>query len=623
MSAPKSFGSDSALETHEMIAMNKSRPAILMMLVLYVCSSHAADTILYNDRIVTVDADFTIAEAVAISDGRILQVGENNEIRELAQETTKLVDMGGKTILPGFIDTHPHMIHVGSGHATVSLFGVSSIEEIKRRIAERVKTNQEGQWIFASSIGDPRGVRALPGLLEEKRWPTRYDLDEVSPDIPVYIPTSWGGPTPAILNSKALELMGINTETPVFDKGIEIIKDAATGEPNGQIIGMHAYNWNPYYGKISGFAPKYPIALLADGVEGQIRKLNSLGVTSVYESHFLTETNIVTIQYLLDHDRLKMRMKLAPELFGAQWKPINAIDDWIRVLKRKESDPSSEPHKGDGSNDVEITTIANGEMVKMLGTTLSSDGPISFGEAMMNEPYWNMYGDPASTDLPLSVETIMKVAMIAAKYDLRMTFPVGGDQMADTVLEALEAVDKEYPLEGRNWVLGHTPYMTRERLQRIRNLGLKVTANSNSEYKFTKELYESTFRDLAEERAYINTPWRWILDSGITSAQSTDNVFADPMFTLWQSLKRATEAPGETLMTDSKRISREEAVRLHTMGGARVLMWEDELGSVEAGKFADLVVLDTDILNCPLDDIRSTKVLATLIGGQVVHGELD
>ena len=109
-----------------MIANKNSRPAILVMLVLYVCSSQAADTILYNARIVTVDADFTIAQAVAISDGRILQVGETNEIRELAQETTKLVDMGGKTILLGFIDTHPHMIHVGSGRATVSLFGAVS-----------------------------------------------------------------------------------------------------------------------------------------------------------------------------------------------------------------------------------------------------------------------------------------------------------------------------------------------------------------------------------------------------------------------------------------------------------------------------------------------------------------
>lgn len=271
----------------------------------------------------------------------------------------------------------------------------------------------------------------------------------------------------------------------------------------------------------------------------------------------------------------------------------------------------------------DIVTIPSGDMVKMLGATLSSDGPISFGKAMMHVPYWNMNGDPASTELPLSVETITNVAMIAAKYDLRMSFPVGGDRMADAIIEALEIVDKEYPLKGKNWVIGHTPYMTRERLRRILDLGLQVTANSNSEFKLTKEIYATTFKDMAEEMATINTPWRWILDSGVTAAQSTDNVFADPMFTLWQSLKRATEAPNETMMNESKKITREEAIRLHTINGARVLMWDDEIGSIEAGKFADLVVLDTDILTCPLDDIRDTEVLTTLVGGRVVHGELN
>ena len=587
------------------------------MLLLCACGSHAADTILYNAKIVTVDGDFSIAEAVAIDDGRILKVGGNREIRKLATETTNVVDMDGKAVFPGFIDTHPHMIHVGSGRAAVSLFGVSSVEEIKQRIAARVKTNPEGQWIFATSIGDPRGVRELPLLLQERRWPTRYDLDAVAPDVPVYIPTPWGGPKPAILNSKALEIMGISAETPLFDKGIEIVVDAETGEPNGQIIGMHAYNWNPYYAKISGFAPKYPTAVLADGVAGHIQNLNSRGVTAVYESHFLTPTNIETIEYLLNHDRLNMRMKLAPELLGAQWKPPPAIEVWVKALKSKETGSPTD------AEDTVVTTIENGDMVKMLGATLSSDGPISFGKAMMNVPYWNMHGDPASTELPLSVETITIVAKIAAKYNLRMTFPVGGDHMADAVLEALEVVDQEYPLNGKNWVLGHTPYMTQERLQRILNLGMHVTANSNSEYKLTKKIYAETFRDRAEDMTKINTPWRWILDSGVTTAQSTDNVFADPMFTLWQSLKRATEAPEETVMTESKKISREEAIRLHTVNGARVMMWDNELGSIEAGKFADLVVLDTDILACPLDDIRNTKVLATLVGGRVVHGALD
>jgi len=114
-----------------------------------------------------------------------------------------------------------------------------------------------------------------------------------------------------------------------------------------------------------------------------------------------------------------------------------------------------------------------------------------------------------------------------------------------------------------------------------------------------------------------------LLDADITAAQSTDNVFADPMFTLWQSLKRATEEPGETLMSPGKKITREEGIRLQTINGAKILFWDDEIGSIESGKFADLVVLDTDILTCHLDDIKEAKVLATFLNGELVHGSLQ
>ena len=603
--------------------MIRKQFSILVFLFFWVSHSFAADTILYNGKIVTVDEDFAIAEAVAIADGRILQVGKNREVRDLAGPATTVVDLGGKTVVPGFIDTHPHMIHVGSGATGVYLGKVKSIDDIKRRIAEKVEKTRAGRWIFTTSIGDPRKVRDLPGALEEKRWPTRYDLDEVAPDNPVYIPTPWGGPKPSILNSQALALMGITRATPAFDQGIEIIKDEKSGEPNGVINGMHAYNWNPYFAKISRFAPRYPIPRLADGVERHIRTFNSRGLTAVYESHFLTEANVATIQYLLDRDRLNIRMKLALELVGLQWKPSDVVEDWLRVLKGKESDPTVGTRQGRRSLGTEILTIASGDKVQMLGATLSSDGPTSFGKARMNVPYWDMNGDPATEDLPLSVEKITEAAMLAAKHDLRMNFPVGGDRMADAVLDALEEVDKVYPLEGKNWLIGHTPYMTKERLRRIKKLGLSVTANSNSEYKQTKAIYQKTFRDLADEMASINTPWRWILDSGVVAAQSTDNVFADPMFTLWQSLKRATEEPGETLMSPAKEITREEGIRLQTINGAKILFWDDEIGSIEAGKFADIVILDTDILNCPIDDIRYTKVLATFLGGEMVHGGLE
>ena len=598
-----------------------------LILLAYFClaggTSLAADIILYNGNVVTVDNKFRVAEAIAIADGRIVEVGSNRKVRKLAEETTTMVDLQGKTVTPGFIDTHPHMIHVGSGSAAVYLGRAKSIEDIKQALAERVARTRPGRWIFATSIGNSREVRELPGSLAENRWPSRYDLDEVAPDNPVYIPTPWGGPKPAILNSLALELMGITKDTPAFDKGIEIEKDAETGEPTGIIHGMHAYNWNPYFSKISRFTPRYPIPRLAEGLQRHIGVLNSRGLTAVYESHFLTETNVETVQYLLDRERLNIRMKLALELVGAAWKPANVIGDWIRVLKEKETDPTVGTRQGRRVLGTEILTIPSGDKVEMLGATLSADGPTSFGKARMNVPYWDMNGDPATEDLPMSVEKITQVAMLAARHDLRMNFPVGGDRMADAVLEALEEVNETYPLQGKNWVIAHTPYMSEERLQRIRDLGLNITANSNSEYKMTRSLYKETFGDFADDMAAINTPWRWILDSGVTAAQSTDNVFADPMFTLWHALKRGSEHPGESLLSSGKKISREEAIRLQTIYGAAVLMWDDEIGSVEAGKFADLVILDTDILECSLDDIKDAKVLATFLGGELVYGDLD
>ncbi|MGE4659012.1 MAG: amidohydrolase family protein, partial [Gammaproteobacteria bacterium] len=428
---------------------------------------------------------------------------------------------------------------------------------------------------------------------------------------------------PSILNSAALELMGITRDTPTFDQGIEIIKDEETGEPNGLINGLHAYNSNPYFSKISRFSPRYPIPRLADGLERHVSTLNSLGVTAVYESHFITETNVATVKHLLDQNRLNIRMKLALELVGVDWKPSVQVEGWLEVLKGKEENHLFGTRFGPRSFGAAFLTIASGDLVKMLGATLSTDGPISFGKAIMNEPYWDMNGRPASEDLPLSVEKITEASMFAAKHNVRMNFPVGGDRMVDTVLNVLEEVDKIYPLQGRNWVIANTPYMTRERLQRINRLGLYVTANSNSEYRQTKAVYQQTFQDFADDMASINTPCRWILDTGVTAAQSTDNAFDDPMFTLWQALTRSTEVPGETLMSPSKKITREEAIRLQTISGAKILMWDDEIGSIEVGKFADMVILDTDILTCPLDDIKETKVLGTFLGGELVYGDLE
>ena len=134
------------------------------------------DTIFYNAKVVTVDEDFSIAEAVAIGGGKFLKVGGNKEVRTLADSDTKEIDLKGKMIVPGFIDTHPHMIHASMGRTTsASLSGLRSIEAIKKRIAEWVEKTPPGEWVLTSPIGDPPYFFSFPEVLEEKRWPTRWD----------------------------------------------------------------------------------------------------------------------------------------------------------------------------------------------------------------------------------------------------------------------------------------------------------------------------------------------------------------------------------------------------------------------------------------------------------------
>jgi predicted amidohydrolase YtcJ len=210
---------------------------------------------------------------------------------------------------------------------------------------------------------------------------------------------------------------------------------------------------------------------------------------------------------------------------------------------------------------------------------------------------------------------LKEIALLAAKNNLRMNIQVGGDRANDIALEAYEAVDKVISIKDRRWVLQHIQHPSWENIERCRELGIAITTVSNFEFSKGAETYVNRLGGDYCERAI---PLRRWLDAGVLAAQSTDGANIKPMFTLWNSLKRVDGRTGESLMTPNKEITREEALRLYTINGARVLFWEDKIGSIEAGKFADLVILDKDILTCPVDEIKETKVLMTMIGGDVV-----
>jgi predicted amidohydrolase YtcJ len=555
-------------------------------------------TILYNGKVVTVDEAFSIAEAVAISEGKFLRVGSSNEIRALADSDTVEIDLKGKMVVPGFIDTHPHVIHRGMGRATMlPLMNLNSIGAIKKRIGEVAKKTPKNQWIVTTPVGNPPDYFHLPESLDEKRWPTRWDLDDVSPNNPVYItaPLVWA-PHPAILNSAALKILGITKDTPSEENGAIIIKDGTTGEPNGQIDRMHFWNYGSIFWKLMAMLPKPSFEQMISGLKMGIKDFNASGVTAGYEGHVTTAEHLLLCRELWSRNELDMRIYFAYEL--DKNKSLPEIEEWMWNLAHA---------TGRGFGD---------DRLMIGGVTVSIDGPSQLGVSVMNKPYLDPYGNMTTGIQQIETDKLKEICLLAAKHNIRMNVQVGGDKATDIALEVYEEVNSKINIKDRSWVLQHIQHPSPENIEQCRKLGVVVTTVSNFEYSKGEETY---IRRLGGDYCERAIPLRRWLDAGVLASQGTDGAHYEPMFTIWNSLKRIDGRTGKSLMTPDKKITREEAIRLYTINGAKVLFWGDKLGSIEEGKLADLVVLDNDILTCPLDEIKETRVLMTMVGGEIVH----
>jgi predicted amidohydrolase YtcJ len=555
-------------------------------------------TILYNGKIVTVDEAFSIAEAVAISEGKFLRVGKSGKVRALADSDSEEIDLEGKMVVPGFIDTHPHVIHRGIGRATMlPLMGLRSIGAIKKRINEGAEKIPKGQWIVTTPVGNPPDYFHLPESLEDKRWPTRWDLDEAAPDHPVYIsaPLVWA-PHPAIFNSHALNLLGITKNTQSEEKGAIIVKDSKTGEPNGQVHRMHFWNYGSIFWKLMAMLPKPSFEQMISGLKLGIKDFNTSGVTTGYEGHVTTADHFFLCRELWSRNELDMRIYFAYELDKNM--SLAEIEEWMRNLAHA---------TGSGFGD---------DRLRICGITASIDGPSQLGVSVMNKPYLDPYGNETRGVQQIETDKLKEICLLAAKYNIRMNVQVGGDKATDIALGAYEDVNRKISIKDRSWILQHIQHPSQENIEQCRKMGVAVTTVSNFEYSKGEETYVNRLGGDYCERAI---PFRLWLDAGVLVSQSTDGAHYEPMFTIWNSLKRIDGRTGKSLMTSDKQITREEAIKLYTINGAKVLFWEDKLGSIEEGKLADLVVLENDILTCPLDEIKDTRVLMTMVEGKVVY----
>src|SRR5262245_23213642 len=557
-----------------------------------------ADTILRNGKIVTVDRDFSIAEAVAIKDGFIAAVGTNDQISKWWGPDTQEIDLAGKTVIPGIIDGHPHLAVEGLRYVYPSLAGARSIDDVLKIIAKEVAARKPGDWIITAPVGDPPFYQDVPGNLAENRFPNRHDLDKVAPLNPVYIKPIWSWwnkpPVVSIANSAALRLAGITRDTPPPYPGITIERDAS-GEPTGVIV-EDAANGLLHAAQdfsLMRVAPRFSYEDRVKSFRLSLKKYNSVGTTSIYEGHGVVQDVMQVYRDYWMRDALTVRSYLV--VSPPPQQSIAGYDDFMREW--------SERARGTGVGEA---------MLKVGGINIVWAGDFDVARLRAKEFPYAGYSDwyvDATTP-----EQYRAMLLLAAKHGLRVNTIASAQQSLDAILRIFEEANASYPIAGKRWVLQHLYELTPENLAAMRRLGILPTILPNFHLWKTGPVRRAA---TPKERWGNITPYRSILAAGLPLATGTDGVPPEPFMALWTIIARRFRLNGE-VFNPEQCLSRADALRTMTINAAYLSFEERLKGSIEPGKYADLVVLDQDYLSVPEDAIKDITVAATMLGGRIL-----
>jgi len=562
--------------------MKASRWALIGVLSLAVvhCRQESrvagADLVLINGKILTMDKSAPRAEALAVRGDTIVAVGSNKRIKRYAKKTaTRVIDLRGKFALPGFNDSHVHFVYGGHALMSISLDGVTSFEEIQRRVKEKVQQHKEGEWV--SGRGWDQEI--LPG----KKWPTRELLDAVAPSNPVSLSRICGHCT--LVNSYVLRASGITKETPNPPGGV-IVKDPATGEPTG-ILHEKAMDLiqRPSLSAEESLELDKRAVLLA------LKEANRCGVTSVHD----LDGKVEVFKELLDAGELTVRVYAGVELSASPEKVL-AYKEWREKLK----------------DDRHLLRLG---VVKGF-----IDGSLGSSSAWLAEPYKN---NPLTSGIP--VMTQQELNDLAAMYD-RENFQVGihaiGDEGVNVVLNAFEEAQKRNGRRDARHRVEHGNVILPEDLPRFAALGVIASAQPVFGPSYGQTI-QSFFEDrLGKERARYSNIWRSLDLAGARQAFGTDWPVEslNPMEGLYSAVSRKSisDRAGSAWLPEES-LSLEKAIELYTLGSAYASFEEDIKGSLKAGKLADIVVLSKDIFAVPVEEIPSTQVVSTILGGKIIY----
>lgn len=554
----------------------------------------AAALVLHHGKVVTMDRGGSIAEAVAMADDTILHVGRSAEMQPFIGPETRIIDLGGKCVIPGLVDTHAHMDREGLRTLFPSLAGAHTVPEVVARVASEVEKTPPGAWLVTAPLGTPPYHFDIAAMLAEHRVPTRWDLDVVSPANPVYIQAIWGywgwPPLVSVLNSLALEACGVTRHTEPPWEGVEILKDRH-GEPTGVIL-EHSFVPTVEFTLLER-APRFSIAQRVDGLKISMQRYNAAGTTSIYEGHGIDPDLMLAYKRLWARGEMTVRSHL---LFTPPYKPAaefrEQIEDWARLAS------------GAGFGD---------DLLRVGGICFQLTGnPTVASLRRRAKPYTSWAGHYHD---PVTPKQLRERVLIAAENDLRVC--VLADQIAnvEVVLDAYEAADRQVGIRDKRYVIQHLQFATPQQLDRIKALGLVVGVHPNN------HIWKRGKRHLTPEgRQQIDrvTPMRDLFDRGIPVTIETDGSPIEPLHALWAVVARRERETGE-LVAPAQRVSRQEALQALTINGAYLTFEEAKKGSIEPGKWADVAVLAEDLFEVAEERLKDIPIAMTIVGGRVVY----
>jgi predicted amidohydrolase YtcJ len=539
--------------------------AVFAVAVSTASAQGAIDTVLFNGKVLTVDADFSVREALAIADGKVFATGTSADMKKLADGRTRLIDLGGRTVIPGLTDGHIHGVRAALTFGTeVNWIGVPSLREALDKIRRAAAVQPAGSWIVVAGGWTEE-------QFSEKRRPTPQEVAEVAPQNPVYIQHLYDW---LLLSRKAMETLNIKSDDDVTPGGrLEL---GADGKPTGVVVAGGSA-----LGKIFDRLPKPTLAQQVEGSKKFFREMNSLGITGIVDGGGVS---------------------IYPTSYQAVFKLWHDKELTVRVAYHL-----CAPKPGS-----ELADLQN--LTQLL--------PQGFGDDMLhfNGPgeilIWDDWTDGDIT--PDGKAKLAELLRWAAAKGYTIQLHWNPDRTVHDLLDVIEDINRDFPVARLRWTVLHLYNVSEENLQRMKSLGL-IWGVQDGLYFGGERLQQEVGAERARDMPRIATA----LKLGLVVAGGTDahRVSSYNPFVSLQWYLDGTTIGGVTTRGEAEAPSRRQALEMYTKNPAFMANDDTWRGTLEPGKTADLAVLTADYMTATVKAIGRIRSLLTMVGGRTVYAD--